>query len=298
MLDRLRVSAPFLALCLLSALPAQVSDPGDDAKAWLRFLDGRIYSQPDLAALSFRFRPRYPGIDGGATRPAPYVVSYKWKKGLGDRVDLLGVDPGTKGLVAIPRLPGHSDAQQAQVLSDFRDVGRSFGQVIRGMTLEKQYADFRGRVRRTTINDAEEITLVLEPQKAHRLTRVVMHLNRNRIPWKLDKVYRSGDRVSQHHTYEKRDPGFVVTKVTRDHTPAVPSQPSFDTAFVLTWQTVGGVLLPASIERLGRGLPEVAKGKTAFSSMRINDDVVAFEPMPEPKKSAGRDTREKKAGGR
>lgn len=278
---------PALITCLVASLSSAQGttiDPGDDAKAWLRYLDSRIYVQPAMSAVAFRFRPRYPGVNGGPPRPAPYVVEYLWRDGR-DRVDLLGIDPQTKKLAKIPGLPGHSEEQFSRVREDFRRIGRSFGQIIRGMSLSQQYKDFRGRVRRVEINDAEEITLVLEPQKAHRLLRVVMHLNRNRIPWKLDKVYRSGDRVTQHHTYEKRKVGYVVTKVTRDHTPAEPTQPSFDTAFVLTWQTVDGILVPASIERMGRGIPAVAKGKTSFTETRLNDDVPKFDPMPEPKKA-------------
>ena len=280
-------------LALLCAAPAGVDDgapgaprlqedPGDDVKAWLRYLDTRIYAQPSLEAVSFRFRPRYPGLDGAPPRPAPYVVSYHWRQGFGDRVDLLGIDPESKSLRPLSSLPGHSRQQYDRAVSDFRKVGASFGQIIRGMSLSEQYKDFRGRVRRVEFNVAEEITLILEPQKAHRLSRVVIHLNRLRIPWKLDKLFKSGDRVAQHHTYEKRPEGHVITKVSRDHTPAHPAQPSFDTAYVLAWQRVNAVLLPASIERMGRNIPDIAKGKTSFTALRINGDVTKFEAMPAP----------------
>ena len=272
---------------MLSCVPRAVAqDPGDDARGWLRHLDSRIYAQPSLEALSFRFRPLYPGAEGDPLRPAPYLVAYSWRRSSGDRVDLLGVDPGKKELLPLGGLPGFSEEQFEKVRQDFRQVARSLAAIVRGMSLSQRYREWNGRIRKIRINDADEIRIVLEPKKVHRLTRVVIHLNRNRVPWKLDKTYRSGERVVQHEEYEQRDQGLVIVKMSRTHTPAHPSQPSFDTGFILRWHVVSGLLLPSSIERVGKQLPAIARGKTTLTAMRVNDDVSPFKAMAEPKKKA------------
>jgi hypothetical protein len=278
----------YFALLLLfpCASGAEAQGPGDDAKAWLRHLDGRIYTPPPLDALSFRFRPLYPGEDGGSLRPAPYLVAYAWRRTSGDRVDLLGVDPEKNELAPLRGLPGFSAEQFDKARQDFRQVARNLAAIVRGMSLTQRYREWNGRIRKVRINDAAEIRIVLEPKKLHRLTRVVIHLNRNRVPWKLDKTYRGGERVVQHEEYKRRDEGLIIVKMSRTHTPAHPSQPSFDTGFILTWHTVSGVLLPASIQRVGKELPAIAQGKTELTAMRINKDVSAFKVMPAPKKTA------------
>ncbi len=265
--------------CVQGQAPTQ-EDPGDDARSWLRHLDSRIYTQPKLSALSFQFRPYYPALEGEENRKAPYFVRYRWRDGLGDTVELLGLDAEEKELKPIPSLPRHSPEQFKKVLEDYRQVARNLAGMVRGMSLSQQYRGWRGKVRRVRINDAEEIRLDLEPSRLHRLVRVVIHLNRDRVPWKLDKVYRSGARVVQHNEYVRRDEGLVIAKMTQTHTAADPSQPSFDTGFILEWRTVSGVLLPVAISRVGRDLPQLAQGKTELSALRIDDRVAPFEAMP------------------
>ncbi|MAG59097.1 MAG: hypothetical protein CMJ83_22655 [Planctomycetes bacterium] len=245
---------------------------GDDVKSWLRFLDTRIYTPPDLKALAFTFRPQVGDAAGAVVRPAKYLVSYRWRRGVGDRVDLLG-----HGSKVLERVPGYTAAQHTDLLDSYQLIGRNFAAIVKGMSLSRQYADWRGRVVKKTVNNGEEVSLILEPKNPVRVTHVTMYLNRKGIPWKTDKVYKSGDRFTQHHEYDKRDEGYLITKLQRIHTPAHPRDIAFDSAFILTWHRVGGILLPAAIEKVGKRLPPSAKGKTVLSEMQVNDDVLKFE---------------------
>lgn len=261
-----------LTLFLTSALQLATQEEPfavDLAIKRLHEIDDRIYRPPETAALSFSFRP---GSEQDGQ--APYRVFYQWRKGLGDRVDLLS-DDGTI-LEAPPQAT--TDEQRSVMNAHLLATARQLGEMLRGRTWIEEYADFRGSVVSERVNGELEERLVLEPRNPKKLRRVVVRLARDGMPWRSEKEYIDRHNVEINHTFDQRGEKRILTKVQHVHTPANPAESAMSFAYLFTYQKVQGEMYLATVTKTSREQPKGALGTTEFLDLKVNDQVLPFEP--------------------
>ena len=255
-----------------------LKDPGEDVQAWLKILDSRIYSPPTLDAIQFLIHPQQTFQDG-SKKPAPYVLKYRWRDGVGDEISVLS--PERK------KPDGMSDEEVKAVKNAFLPILRSHASVVRGRTMKDQYGAYPGRVLRKKVNSIEEVTLDLEAKGHARLKRILIHLGADGLPWKIEKTYRNSDTAVLHPDYEKRECGQVFIKFNEYRTPADPRYKPLGLGRRFTWQQVQGVLLLSSMELISKDLKPQDVGLVEFLDMAINEKVPEFQPK-KPKQETGK----------
>jgi hypothetical protein len=262
---------------------APAPSSGDELAEVLAGLDRRIYVPAGIRALHFVIRP---GSKGEGAR-ADFRVRYSWRDGVGDRIDILDDDGNV-----LDRIPGYmpskdateelvkrADKNERTLRAHFLATSRELKEMVLGRTWSEHYAAWRGQVVRKTKNGEEFVSFVVEPLEPQKVRRVTVELGRDGLPWKIEKVYLSGDRVVQHPSYDARGDRFVLAKLQHVYTPGTPGQGGLAFAFVFTWQSVKGRLVLATVTKEGRDLPPEALGVTELADLRLDDDVPPFEPL-------------------
>jgi hypothetical protein len=267
-----------------AAWSQEAPDTSSDSEGMeiLSRLDARIYraTREGLKALSFTYRPRVEGED-----PPDIVVRYRWRAGVGDRIDFL--DENGEVLESPPKLPGLEELHRQGRLDDepgrifttrMLTASRGLGLSARGVGMLERYGDFRVRVNRKVVNHEETVSLILEPRNPKKLRRLTITLDREGRPWAWERRYLDGSSVIQYHTFAEREGQWLLRQLQETVTPA-GSTAGISYAYDTTFQKVQGILLPASITKESPALPDWARGRTELTDMKVNDDVPAFEPM-------------------
>lgn len=239
----------------------------------LTAVDARLLEPLRAHAVSFVYRPQI-RVVGTAATPALWSVRYSWRDGVGDRVDFL--DAESHPCAHVPDAPVE---QRAGALQQHLNMARGLAAFFRGRAHVQAYSGCRGRVERETVNGVAEVSVVLEPAERQRVARTVIRLDRRGVPWKVERSMTNGDRVLQHPQYEPRGDKFALLVLQHMETPAVTSEKGHTYAYEFKWQTVDGVLLPASVSKQSKDEDEPGLGTTEFREVRLGASVAEFEPL-------------------
>lgn len=281
----LAVRSSILAACLcVSALHAQEPSSGGaasrsaesraesratdprtaEADAVCRALDARLY-YPVREGLR-RLRFSYAAAADGALQ-SEFRVQVTWALGTEPVVEFLDAKKAPLDRSAPhPILDADDPDRPGRKLADrYVDSAKALLQLFLRRPFEEQFAAWRRRIERRTVNGRDEVALVCEPDGAARVRRVELRFGADGLPARiaqsLSRAERGHDQVVMYPVFSTVADRLVLTSFKEDVAGRTDQ-------VVFEYQKVGGFVLPASYER-------IVKDSKLGSSKTVFDDVDA-----------------------
>ncbi len=239
--------------------------PDDPAEALLTKIDGRLYlaEQRGLKSVAFTYNVPMTGV---MTNLGSVRIRVSWRAGEKPAVGFVDEKDAPIGEDKLPeflRKPASREGQRT-LRQEYELGAIGLLDLFRGQPYGVQFRKWRKTVETREVNGRQDQMLVFEPVASDFFRRVEMMLDRRSLPWKITTFLRDrpGASIVNEPVFEEFDGQLVQTSFKKTVGGSVEQ-------FVIHYQRIEGIVVPASYERMERQ-PEETTTKIVFENVKVN----------------------------